>query len=630
MAVILPSTYTDGTAVCTNGSPNVVGTGTMWLNTILPGDFFWTPSGESVRILAVVDDTHITLAYNWPGATQATGPYEIRFQSDQGRVQETTRQLLERMQSGNLYAFAGLSGAADRIPVFTGPGAMGLLTKQELTSGVNYDVQVDTLADRDDYDVENTGFAVLVSNVGDGRSAIYSKLSASSGDWSDPAYITGPVGPLAVLNPRGTYSGATAYALNDVVLYNGSSFVALQATTGNAPPTLPTTSNAYWTLIAIKGTDGAGTGDVVGPSSAVDGDLVAFNGTTGKIIKAATMNTGLIKGRITAGVGPIEDLTPSQARGVIQTDLIDGFRNKLINGGFDVWQRAVTQSATGYGSDDRWTNDHVGTTKVHTRQAFTIGQTAVPGNPSYYSRTVVTSVAGAGNYCLKQQKIENVATLSGRVATLTFWAKADASKNMWVNLLQFFGTGGSPSASVTGIGQTTVALTTSWQKFTILINIPSVAGKVLGANGNDALWVQFYFEGGTTIAATIPGIVQQSGTFEMSRASLVDGDATKEADPFYSRSIAQEIALCCRYYETTTADMGGWANGSGFAVYGSVKWRTRMRAVPTVTNSGGTNSNVGSIISDNISVDKVRWALSANSQAYTVSSNRVFTADAEL
>jgi hypothetical protein len=340
MAVILPSTYTDGTAVCTNGSPDVVGTGTMWLNTILPGDFFWSPSGESVRVLTVVDNTHITLAYDWPGATQATGAYEIRFQSDQGRVQETTRQLLERMQSGNLYAFAGLSATTDTVPYFTGPGAMGLLSKQDLINGVHFDSQVDTLSDRDDYDNEATGFVVLVSDMGDGRSAVFTKLSVAVGDWSAPAFITGPRGMtwrgtwsgattyheddavfyngaafialasntnvtpvagatwgqlvsrgatgLTGMNPRGTYSAVTAYVATDAVLYNGSTFVALQSTTGNAPPTLPTTSNAYWQLVAIKGIDGTGTGDVVGPNGVPDGNAAMFDTTTGKLIKAAT------------------------------------------------------------------------------------------------------------------------------------------------------------------------------------------------------------------------------------------------------------------------------------------------------------------------------------------------------
>jgi hypothetical protein len=36
-----------------------------------------------------------------------------------------------------------------------------------------------------------------------------------------------------------------------------------------------------------KGADGAGTGDVTGPASAVDGHVVLFNGTTGKLVKTA-------------------------------------------------------------------------------------------------------------------------------------------------------------------------------------------------------------------------------------------------------------------------------------------------------------------------------------------------------
>src|SRR5690606_23083418 len=39
---------------------------------------------------------------------------------------------------------------------------------------------------------------------------------------------------------------------------NGSSWQALQDTVGNPPPTLPTKSNAYWTLVAQRGVDGMG------------------------------------------------------------------------------------------------------------------------------------------------------------------------------------------------------------------------------------------------------------------------------------------------------------------------------------------------------------------------------------
>ena len=50
------------------------------------------------------------------------------------------------------------------------------------------------------------------------------------------------------MTQKGTYSGATAYTYNDVVSYNGSSYVATGSTTGN----LPTDTN-YWSLLAQAG-----------------------------------------------------------------------------------------------------------------------------------------------------------------------------------------------------------------------------------------------------------------------------------------------------------------------------------------------------------------------------------------
>jgi len=54
-----------------------------------------------------------------------------------------------------------------------------------------------------------------------------------------PAGATGPGG--AGLNNRGAYSHATTYAIGDVVSYNSVSYICIQASTGNDPP-----SYAYW------------------------------------------------------------------------------------------------------------------------------------------------------------------------------------------------------------------------------------------------------------------------------------------------------------------------------------------------------------------------------------------------
>lgn len=100
------------------------------------------------------------------------------------------------------------------------------------------------------------GENAIVENTGTADTAVL--------EFGIPQGATGAAGaPVAI---KGAYSGATAYVLNDVVQNAGSSWVALGATTGNAPPTLPTTSNAYWELVAAKGDQGAagaGSGDML-------------------------------------------------------------------------------------------------------------------------------------------------------------------------------------------------------------------------------------------------------------------------------------------------------------------------------------------------------------------------------
>jgi hypothetical protein len=258
-------------------------------------------------------------------------------------------------------------------------------------------------------------------------------------------------------------------------------------------------------------------------------------------------------------------------------------RNKIINGNFDIWQRG-TSGSSGYVAD-RWTTAVSGSTAAISRQSFTLGQTDVPGEPNYYHRTVVTSSAGASNYVITEQRIESVKTLAGQTATLSFWAKADASKNMAVEFAQYFGTGGSQSTVVIGIGVTTIALTTSWQKFTVTVDVPSISGKTLGTNNDDNFRVLFWFDAGSNWDSRTNTLGQQSGTFDIARVQLEAGDT---ATPFEHRSYGQELALCQRYYiqydENDKFRAATAATGTS-SIEGLVSLPVQMRATPTVTTS---------------------------------------------
>jgi hypothetical protein len=305
------------------------------------------------------------------------------------------------------------------------------------------------------------------------------------------------------------------------------------------------------------------------------------------------------------------------------------YRNKIINGGFEIAQRGTSNTTSGYCADDRWFNGNNGTTKVSSVGVHTVGLNSIPGNPIYYSSTVVTSVAGANNNCYKQQKIENVQTLQGETATLTFYAYGTVGVKIAVEFVQNFGTGGSPSASVQGIGVTQVTLAASPVRYDVVVNIPSIAGKVLGTNDDDNLSVLFWFDAGSNYNSRTNNLGQQSGAFTLSHVSLVEGDARAENDPFSPRHLQQELALCQRYYTAFNASQSGYTT-AGASIATQLVWPVTMRAIPTVTNIGGTNTNAGSSTVDNPSTYGARWLVTATATGPVGIGARSITADAEL
>ena len=279
------------------------------------------------------------------------------------------------------------------------------------------------------------------------------------------------------------------------------------------------------------------------------------------------------------------------ALGLPNTGPLTGFRNKIINGNFDIWQRAASQTASGYGSADRWSNSRTGSTNTTSRQAFTLGQTDVPGEPALYIRHVVTSSAGASNYVVMSQPIEDVRTLAGKNATLSFWAKADAAKPITVEIGQNFGTGGSPSATVYATPQK-ISLTTSWAKYTLTFAIPSISGKTLGSDGNNFLSVSFWMDAGSSFNARTETLGQQSGTFEFAQIQFEEGTS---ATPFEERPRATEFGLCERYYQRTYVNC--YCTNDTFGTYSPdyyfpMALRTMMRATPSMSRESVSDSSV--------------------------------------
>jgi len=192
--VALPSDYISGTITLENGSANFTGTGTGWLAAdFREGDVILDIVGGGNRIAVIQEITGNgagELTELWEGPDLTAVAYRMRYQWDSSRVSAQSRAAIEMLGNGNLQSFAAVTGPG--VVVMDGLHSVTVKPETDFINGVAYDVQVDALADRAAYDGQSAGFSVLVSNIGDGRSAVYSKASNTVGDWTDPAYVTGP------------------------------------------------------------------------------------------------------------------------------------------------------------------------------------------------------------------------------------------------------------------------------------------------------------------------------------------------------------------------------------------------------------------------------------------------------
>jgi hypothetical protein len=310
-------------------------------------------------------------------------------------------------------------------------------------------------------------------------------------------------------------------------------------------------------------------------------------------VNTITSTTGV--GTVTLGSGGVSfsgtptfnDITLSS----INSGPLAGARNCIINGNFDIWQRGTTSTVTTAGSNyltDRYIWNTQGNTTTVSRQAFTVGQTDVPYEPTYFHRIQITAAVAA--QLSLEQRVEDVRTLAGQTATLSFYAKGAAAFTLNYSVAQNFGTGGSPSSGVSA-GSGTVSLTTSWQKFTITFNVPSISGKTLGTNNDHFLQVVWQMPASAT------------NTFDLAQVQLEKGSV---ATPFERRSYGQELALCQRYCHKWSANGDGTNLYSRFpmGIWGSTTQITVPFSHPvsmrTVTKTVSSNTSAVNVYSQGL------------------------------
>lgn len=307
--------YKDGTITLVNGSPVITGNDTAWAVSLIVGGtvFVEVDGGNPLPILPddggtanlhPITDTQMTSAINWTGPSGAFNYALVRDMSytrQQSINAEKLGDLLSQLDNPLLAALSSIEGLQDHLILLTGPSTATIIPRSSLVEGVDYDVAVNALADLATYNGEVKDFSVLVADAGSGRAALFIKRSNTDGDWVNPAYITGLKGEPGTDGEDGRPGPFTTIQMGDTTTLNPG-----QPATVTLTPVSPGVVRLDFGL--PRGTNGTGTGDVVGPAGAVNDSIAIFDGATGKLLKvggvagdAAYKNTGTSAGTVAAG-----------------------------------------------------------------------------------------------------------------------------------------------------------------------------------------------------------------------------------------------------------------------------------------------------------------------------------------
>ena len=253
-------------------------------------------------------------------------------------------------------------------------------------------------------------------------------------------------------------------------------------------------------------------------------------------------------------------------------------KNAIINGGFDIWQRGTSftpSGATTYYNADRFLGYSPAAGTTYSRQVT--GDTTNLPNIQYCFRLQRNSGNTGTSNILTLTNLESSVSIpyAGKTVTVSFYARAGANYSATSNLLNYeflTGTGTDQNVLVSYTGAVittgTKTLTTTWQRFTYTVNVPSTATEMA---------LDFYY--------TPTGTAGAADYFEITGVQLELGSV---ATPF-SRAggtIQGELAACQRYYWRTGGDNVYQTHAIATAVvgnggYGFVNNPVPMRAAPT-------------------------------------------------
>ena len=254
-------------------------------------------------------------------------------------------------------------------------------------------------------------------------------------------------------------------------------------------------------------------------------------------------------------------------------------RNLIINGAMNVAQRGTSQTASSYGSLDRFLYNHSGGAGTMSQQTLALG--SEQRGSKHFLRIACST--GNDNHGFLH-RIEDVRSVSTGIHTLSFDAKGTNPNGgtFTIKINQDFGSGGSPSADVT-LALQTFTVTSSFQTFDFEFDIPSLSGKTLGSDNNN--YLQIMISQGADASTN-------AWTLDITNIQFEKG---RTATPFENEDFGTTLKKCERYYQNyvTNKLYFNGTNEPSSEVGNSRVLPTQMRSLPAVGNKSSTHGSAG-------------------------------------
>lgn len=331
----------------------------------------------------------------------------------------------------------------------------------------------------------------------------------------------------------------------------------------------------------------------------------------------ASVGTSNIQSSVTLTTPTIDKINTSVSGVSLGAGNASIMKNRIINGSFNVWQRGTSITSVGvdtYGPDrfKQWASAGSETGLSTWSQS-----TDVPSGQGfqYSSQLAVTtaqaSFSSSQGYAFAQRiEANNIYDLSygtsgAKTTTVSFWAKSTKTGTYTAYLINY----GSAS---TNVYKQTVSLTSSWAQYTLTFagdtslattttgNATGFEFGIMLSNGaTSALtnsWVSLSLAN-KTATGQVNFYDTIGNTLNITGVQLEIGS---QATGYEYRMYGQELALCQRYYQTSTigtpvdfsGGFGGTVYASGTQAFGCATFKITMRASPTVVLYDGNGAGV--------------------------------------